>query len=76
MLQMFQLQLTKMEPYLYLTHATMSCMSKAYFDKLDSKLVLIQIHTYKVNGADSNSLGPLGTTTCTLEFPKHFCNSS
>ena len=26
---------------------------------------------YTVNGANGNSLGPLGTTTCTLEFPKN-----
>ena len=29
-------------------------------------------HLYRVNGADGNSLGPLGTATCTLELPKKF----
>ena len=27
---------------------------------------------YKVNGANGNILGPIGMTTCTLEFPKKF----
>ena len=55
---------------LFDTGAKISCVSKACFDKLDPKLPLTETHTYKVNGADSNSLSPLGTTTCTLEFPK------
>ena len=45
-------------------------MSKTCFDKLDPKPPLIMQHTYRVNGTDGNSLGPLGITTCTLEFPK------
>ena len=54
------------------TGATISCMPKACFEKLDPKPTLIQKHTYKINGANGNSLGPIGTTTCTLEFPKKF----
>ena len=50
--------------------ATISCMSKACLDKLQPKPTLIQTHTYKVNGANGNSLGPLRMITCTLEFPK------
>ena len=57
---------------LFDTGATISCMSKACFNKLQPKPALVQTHTYKVNGANGNSLGPLGTTTCTLEFPKQF----
>ena len=57
---------------LFDTCATISCMSKACFDKLDYKPLLITKCTYRVNGADGNSLGPLTTTTCTLEFPKMF----
>ena len=57
---------------LFDTGATISCMSKACFDKLQTKPALVQTHTYKVNGANGNSLGPLGMTTCTLEFPKNF----
>ena len=55
---------------LFDTGATISCMSKACFDILQPKPTLVQMCTYKVNGANGNSLGPLGTTTCTLEFPK------
>ena len=47
-------------------------MSKACFDKLDPKPPLIIQCTYRVNGADDNTLGLLGTTSCTLEFPKMF----
>ena len=47
-------------------------MSKAYFDKLQPNPVLVQTHTYKVNGTNGNSLGPLRTTTCTPEFPTKF----
>ena len=57
---------------LFDTGATISCMSKECFDKPDPKPALIQTPTYKVNGADGNSLGPLGTTICTLEFPEKF----
>ena len=57
---------------LFDTGATISCMSKACFDKLQPKPALVQIHTCKVNGASGNSLGPLGMTTCTLEFPTQF----
>ena len=56
----------------YDTGTTISCMSKACFDKLDTKPTLIQTHTYKVNGASGNSPGSHATTTCTLEFPKKF----
>ena len=54
------------------TGATISCISKACFDKLDPKPALIQTHMYKVNGANGNSLSPIGTATCTVEFPKKF----
>ena len=47
-------------------------MSKACFNKLQPKPGLVQTRIYKVNGADRNSLGPNGMTTCTLEFPKKF----
>ena len=55
---------------LFDTGATISCMSKVCFDKLEPKPTLIQIYTYKINGANGNSLGPTGTTTCILEFLK------
>ena len=54
------------------TEATISCMSKACFDKLQPKSALVQTHTYKVNDANNNSVGPLRTTTCNFEFPKKF----
>ena len=54
------------------TGATISCMSKTCFEKLDPKPTLKQTHTLKVNGTDSSSHGPLGTTACTLEFPRKF----
>ena len=57
---------------LFDTEATISCMSKACFDKLQPKSKLVQTNTYKVNGAEGNSLGPIGMTTCTIEFPKKF----
>ena len=57
---------------LFHTGATISCMSKACFDKLQPKPTLVQTHAYKVNGANDNSLGPLGTIKCTLEFPTKF----
>ena len=44
--------------------ATISCMSKACFDKLDPKPTLTEMHAYKENSAYSNSLSPLGATTC------------
>ena len=47
-------------------------MSKACFDKLDPQTPLTATQTYRVNDVDGSSLGPLGTTTCTLEFPKKF----
>ena len=56
---------------LFDTGATISCMPKACFDKLQPKPTLVQIHTYRVNGADGNSLGSIGMTTCTLEFPNN-----
>ena len=46
------------------------CMSKACFDKLQPKPVLVHTHTYKVNGVNGNSLSLPRMTTCTLEFPK------
>ena len=56
---------------LFDTGVTISCMSKAHFDKLQPKPALVQIHTYKVNVANGNNLGPLRDTTSTLEFPIH-----
>ena len=55
---------------LFDTGGIIPCMSKACFDKLQPKPALVQKH--KVNSAGGNSLGPLRTTTCTLEFPKKF----
>ena len=52
--------------------ATISCMSKACFDKLDPKPLLTATYMYMVNSADSNSLSPLDATMYTLEFPKKF----
>ena len=63
MLQTFQLQLTIIALSLFDTEVTISYMSKVCFDKLQPKPVLVQMHTYKVNGANGNSLGPLRTTT-------------
>ena len=57
---------------LFDTGATISCMSKPCFDKLQPKPTLVQTNTYKVNGANGNTLGPIRMTTCTLEFPKKF----
>ena len=65
-----------MKQYLFNTGATISCMSKACFDKLYLKPKLTQTYTYKVNGANANSLGPLGTPTCTLEFTRKFQQQS
>ena len=47
---------------LFDTGATISCMSKTCFDKLQPKPILVQTHTYKVNGANGNGLGPIGMT--------------
>ena len=52
---------------LFDTGATISCMLKACFDKLQPKAVLAQTHAYKVNGAHGNSPGPLGTTSNALQ---------
>ena len=57
---------------LFDTGATISYMLKSFFDKLDPKPLAITKHPYRVNSTDSNSLGPLGTATCTLGFPKMF----
>ena len=51
--------------FLFDTGATISSMSKAWCDKLQPKPSLVLTHTYKANGADGNSLGPLRMTTCT-----------
>ena len=56
---------------LFDTGATISWMSKACFDTLQPKPKLMQ-KTYRVNGTNWNSLGPIGTTTCILKFPKKF----
>ena len=47
-------------------------MLKSCFDKFDPKPLLVTIHSYRVNGTDGNSLGPLGTANHTLEFSKMF----
>ena len=54
------------------TGATISCMSKACFDKLQPTPALVQTHTYKVNGANINSLGLFSMAICTLEIPENF----
>ena len=54
---------------LFNTGATISCMSKSCFDKLQPHPKLVRTNTYRVNGANENSLGPIGMTTCTLKFP-------
>ena len=54
---------------LFDTGATISCMSKACFDKLPAKPTPLHTNIYKVNGANGNSVGPFGMTTCTSEFP-------
>ena len=59
---------------LFDTEATISCMSKVCFDKLDPKPALMQTHTYKVNGANSNSLGLLGITVHSLWTSTSTCN--
>ena len=42
--------------FLFDTGATVSCVSKACFDKLQPKPKLVQTKMYRVNGADGNSL--------------------
>ena len=53
---------------LFDTGATISCMSKACFNKLQPKPKLVQTNIYKVNNANRNSLGPIRMTTCTLDI--------
>ena len=55
---------------LFDTGASISCMSKSCFNKLDPRPPLITKHSYRVNGTDGNSLGLLVLANCTLEFPK------
>ena len=62
--------------YDYDTGATISCMSKSCFDKLQPQPKLVKMNTNKVNDADGNSLGPIGMTTCTLKFSKNSTNNS
>ena len=57
---------------LFDTGATIPCITKACFDKLQPKSKVVQTNIYKVNGVDRNSLGSTGMTTCTLEFAKKF----
>ena len=54
---------------LFDTRATISCLSKSCFDKLQPQPKLVQASTYRVNRADENIVGPIGTTPCTLKFP-------
>ena len=68
----FPVTINKNDTILFDAGATISCMSKACFDKLQPKPALVQTHTYKVNGANGNSLSPIRTTTCTLEFLEKF----
>ena len=65
--QISQSQLITMKLYLYLTQVL---PFPECFDKLDLKPKLTHTHIHKVNGAGGNSLSPLGTTICTLEFPR------
>ena len=51
-------------------------ISKSCFDKLQPLPKVVKTNTYRVNGAKVNSLGPIGMTTCTLNFPKNSTNNS
>ena len=53
------------------TGATISCIAKACF-KVQNKPKIVQTNIYKVNSANGNSLGPIGTTMHTLKFHKKF----
>ena len=57
---------------LFNTGTTISCLSKACFDKLQPQQNLVRTNTYRVNSVNGNILGPIGMTTCTLEFPQKF----
>ena len=57
---------------LFDTGATISCLPKACFNKLQPKPMLVQTNMHKVNGADRNSVCPIGSIAFTLEFPKKF----
>ena len=61
---------------LFDTGATISCMSKSCFDKLQSLPKLIQTNACRINWANGNSLGLIIMTMCTLKFPKNFTNNS
>ena len=73
MLQISLSQLTEITPFLCLKQELLfPACQKACFEKLQPKPTLVQTCTYKVNGANGNSFGPIRMTTCTLEFPKKF----
>ena len=57
---------------LFDTGATISCMSKSHFDKLQPQPQLVKTSAYRVNCADGNGLGPIGMTTHTLKFRPKF----
>ena len=61
---------------LFDTDATISCMSKAGFDKLDPKPTLIQTHMYKVNGAKGIVSVPLAQLHVLWNSPRNPSNSS
>ena len=61
---------------LFDTGATISCMSKACFDKLQPEPTLVQTKTYKVNGTNGNSLGPIERAHVLLNSPRNFSNNS
>ena len=54
------------------TGATISCMFKACFNKLQLKPKLVETNIYKVNGVDGSTICPIGMTSYTVRFPKKF----
>ena len=57
---------------LFDTGATVPCMSKSCFDKLQPQQKLVKTKTYRVHCAEDNSPDSIGMTKCTLDFPKKF----
>ena len=52
--------------------ATTSCMSKLYFNKLQTQPKVVRTITYKVKSSNRNSLSPIWMITCSLTFPMKF----
>ena len=61
---------------LFDTGTAIVCMFKSCFDELQPQPKLVKTNAYRVNGANWNSLSPIGMTTCTLKFPKNSTNNS